>query len=328
MHFWLVFAGAEKVAANFRLHQETSAARESGTTMPASGTPHALIMSLRPHQWVKNTLVFGGLVFSHSLFDWTAIWHSLGAFAAFCLASSGVYLLNDLQDLEQDRRHPTKRLRPLAAGMVPPITAGATMVVLLLGSTAGGFLLGPQFAVILSVYILMNIVYSLSLKRVVIVDVMVIAIGFVLRAVAGAVVIGVSASPWLILCTFMLALLVGLGKRRHELSLLGTGAQEHRTSLEDYSVQFLDMLMGIAGATAVVTYSLYTLAEETVSRFGSSHIVFTTPFVVYGVFRYLYLTHQHKEAGDPARLFLTDVPTLLNLLLWASMVCVIIYWPL
>lgn len=283
-------------------------------------------LALRPHQWVKNVLVFGALVFSHSLLDWSAIQLSMSAFMLFCAASSGIYLLNDLRDLEQDRNHPTKRLRPLASGAVNPSTAFIVMGLLLAGSLVGSFVLRAEFAVILLSYVILNIAYSFGLKRMVIVDVMVIALGFVFRAVAGAVVIGVATSPWLILCTLTLALLVGFGKRRHELSLLGSDAQNHRASLESYSLPFLDMMMGISGATAVVTYSLYTLAAETVARVGTHYLVLTVPWVMYGIFRYLYLVHQQKEGGDPSHLFVSDRPTLVNAILWAVTVCLVIYW--
>lgn len=283
-------------------------------------------LALRPHQWVKNVLIFGALVFSHSLLDWSAVRLSVAASLLFCAASSGVYLLNDLRDLEQDRKHPTKRLRPLASGAVNPSVALVVMPALLAGSLVGAFYLRAEFASILLAYVMLNIAYSCGLKRMVIVDVMVIALGFVFRAVSGAVVIGVPTSPWLVLCTLTLALLVGFGKRRHELFLLGNEAQGHRASLESYSLPFLDMMMGISGATAVVTYSLYTLAPETAARVGSPYLVLTVPWVMYGIFRYLYLVHQQKEGGDPTHLFVSDSPTLVNAILWAVTVCLVIYY--
>jgi 4-hydroxybenzoate polyprenyltransferase len=287
----------------------------------------ALLVSLRAHQWVKNILVFGGVIFSRSLLHWEVVRLSLWAFVTFCFASSGVYLLNDLRDLEADRRHPTKRLRPLAAGRLTPVSAGIAMAVLLIGSSLAALSLSWSFSIVLWTYVVLNVAYSTGLKRVVILDVMMVATGFVLRAVAGAVVIGVQASPWLILCTLMLALLVGFGKRRHELSLLQSEARNHRASLDGYSVQFLDLMMAIAGGAAVVTYALYTMAEETVARFGSRSLVLTTPWVLYGVFRYLYLVHQRMEGGDPAQLFVTDIPTLVNGLLWIVAICFILYGP-
>jgi len=304
------------------------AEQEARPRRRATHTAQALVASLRPQQWVKNTLVFGGLIFSRSLSQSEAVWLSLGAFLTFCMASSSVYLLNDLRDMEADRKHPVKCRRPLASGALSPGLATVTMVLLLLGSAFGAFLLHrPAFSVILSAYVLLNVAYSLGLKRVVLVDVMLVALGFVLRAVAGAAVIGVQASPWLVLCTLMLALFVGFGKRRHELTLLRSAAHGHRQSLEEYSVQFLDIMMTITGGAAVVTYALYTMAEETVARFGSRYLILSLPFVLYGVFRYLYLIHQRAEGGDPARLFVADPPTLLNVALWLAVICFILYGP-
>jgi len=306
---------------------ELATAGWSADALGAARTLRAITRSLRPHQWVKNSLIFGGLIFSRSLLHWEVVWLSISAFITFCLASSAVYLLNDLRDIEADRRHPTKRLRPLAAGELSPVSAGITMAALLIGSTLAALSLGWSFSVVLWTYLVLNVAYSMGLKRVVILDVMVVATGFVLRAVAGAVVIKVQPSPWLILCTLMLALLVVFGKRRHELSLLEGEARNHRASLDGYSIQFLDLMMGIAGASAVVTYALYTMADETVARFGTRHLVVTTPWVLYGVFRYLYLVHQRMEGGDPAYLFVTDRPTLVNGLMWVLVVCFILYAP-
>jgi 4-hydroxybenzoate polyprenyltransferase len=290
-------------------------------------TLRALAVSLRPYQWVKNTLVFGGLIFSHSMFHWSAVWQSIEAFMVFCMASSSVYLLNDICDLEEDRRHPVKRLRPLAAGALSPTLAAATMVIFFGGSLADSFRLRPAFGGVVLTYLVLNIAYSLWLKRVAILDVMIVASGIVFRAIAGAVVIGVVPSPWLILCTMTLALLVGFGKRRHELTLLNEEAQNHRLSLEGYSVQFLDLMMAISAAAAVVSYALYTMAEETVRRFGTRRLILTVPWVIYGIFRYLYLIHKRSGGGDPAKLFLTDFPTLLNVALWVTVVCFVLYGP-
>jgi 4-hydroxybenzoate polyprenyltransferase len=287
----------------------------------------SLVRSLRPHQWIKNMLVFAGLIFSRSLGNQHAIKLSIVAFAIFCMASSAIYLLNDLRDLEADRNHPVKRLRPLASGEVGSALAAATMFVLLIGSAVGSVFLRPQFGVVVGAYLVMNVGYSLGLKRLVIIDVMIVAMGFVLRAIAGAVVIGVLASPWLILCTLTLALLVGFGKRRHELTLLNDEAKNHRQSLNGYSVGYLDVMMTIAAGAVVVTYALYTMAEETVARFGSRNLILTLPCVFYGVFRYLYLVHMRVEGGDPTKLFVTDRPTLINVAVWIGIVSLILYGP-
>jgi 4-hydroxybenzoate polyprenyltransferase len=287
----------------------------------------AWVASLRPHQWVKNSLVFSGLIFSGSLVRKEAVWISLTAFLIFCLGSSGVYLLNDLRDLEADRRHPVKRLRPLAAGTITRTAASVSLIILLVSSITVALLLHQSFGLVFSLYLLLSIAYSLGLKQIVILDVMVVASGFVLRAVAGAIVIGVQASHWLILCTLMLALLVAFGKRRQELILLNNDAPNHRAILGAYTTQLLDLMMAITSAASVITYSLYTMASETVARVGSRNLILTVPFVLYGVFRYLYLVHRREGKEDPARLFVTDLPMLVNALLWVIAVCFIIYGP-
>ncbi len=296
---------------------------------PAHSTrlTHALAKSLRPHQWVKNALVFGGLVFSQRLFDLYSVLLSVQAFLLFCFAASSVYLLNDLNDLDEDRRHPKKKLRPLAAGLIQPSIVAITMGLLAIGSLVGAFLLNAAFGSILALYLVMNVGYSLKLKHVAILDVMIIALGFVLRAVAGAAAIQVTASPWMVLCTLTLALLVGFGKRRNELVVLKEDAASHRACLEGYTVHFLDLMMTISAGAAVVTYALYTMAEETAVRFGSHGLVLTTPFVIYGIFRYLYLIHITSEGGDPSKLFVSDKPTLINGFLWLTVSAVCVYGP-
>lgn len=306
-----------------QLAAETRRAPVAGAMNVARG----LLASLRPHQWVKNLLVFGGLIFSHSLFEWRNVALSFSAFVIFCLASSAIYLLNDLSDLRADRAHPLKRFRPLAAGLYSQNAARLMMVLLLVVASTMSLLFREKFSIVLGSYVLMNVGYSLGLKRVVILDVMMIALGFVLRAVAGAAIIGVSASPWLVLCTFMLALLMGFGKRRHELNLLQEEATNHRQTLQGYSLQFLDLMMTITGGAAVVCYALYTMADETTVRFGTQSLVLTVPFVLYGIFRYLFLVHKRMEGGDPARLVVSDLPTLINVALWVGAVCLIVYGP-
>lgn len=288
---------------------------------------YALAKSLRPHQWIKNTLVCGGLIFSRSLFHLPSILLTLQAFLLFCFAASSVYLLNDLNDLEEDRRHPKKKLRPLAAGLISPTLVAATMCVLAVGSVVGSFVINVPFGCLVLFYLAMNVGYSLKLKHVAILDVMIIAIGFVLRAVAGAVAIRVEPSPWLFLCTLTLALLVGFGKRRNELTVLKDEAASHRVCLEGYSTHFLDLMMTISAGAAVVTYALYTMADQTAARFGSHALVLTTPFVIYGIFRYLYLIHMKFEGGDPSKLFVTDKPTLINGFLWLTSCAFCVYGP-
>ncbi len=287
----------------------------------------ALLKSMRPHQWVKNLLLFGGLVFSQSLLDPARVLLALQGFLLFCLASSAVYLLNDLHDIEKDRQHPKKRLRPLASGALSPRAAMTAMAGLAAMAVWGGFLLGVTFGALVAIYLIQNVAYTHSLKRQPILDVMCIASGFVLRAIAGSIVIGTVPSPWIVLCTMTLAVFVGFGKRRHELVSLSENATKHRDCLAGYSQQFLDLMMAVSAASAVVSYSLYTVADQTVARFGTHLLMATTPFVMYGIFRFFYLVHLRTEGGDPSKLFVTDRPTLINGGLWAVTVCAIVYSP-
>jgi 4-hydroxybenzoate polyprenyltransferase len=287
----------------------------------------SLLRAMRPYQWVKNLLVFGGLIFSKSLFDGVALVRSVQAFFLFCFASSAVYLLNDLKDVERDRLHPQKRLRPLASGELNTSVARAAMLLLASVAVAGGYQLGISFGTWLLLYLALNVAYTLVLKHQPILDVMCIASGFVIRAVAGVIVIAAVPSPWIILCTMTLAFFVGFGKRRHELTSLNDDATKHRDSLAGYSAQFLDLMMAVSAAAAMMSYALYTVADETVERFGSHLLMATTPFVMYGVFRYFYLVQLKAGGGDPAKLLVTDRPTLINGFLWAVTICVIIHTP-
>ncbi len=287
-----------------------------------------LLKAMRPYQWVKNLLLFGGLVFTKSLFDVAALVRSVEAFFLFCFASSAVYLLNDLKDIERDRLHPQKRLRPLASGELNVTVAKWAMLLLAAIAVAGGYQLGISFGTWLLLYLTLNVAYTLVLKHQPILDVMCIASGFVIRAVAGVIVLAAVPSPWIVLCTMTLAFFVGFGKRRHELTSLCEDAARHRHSLSGYSAQFLDLMMAVSAATAMVSYALYTVAEETVDRFGSHLLMATTPFVMYGIFRYFYLVQLRAGGGDPSKLLVTDRPTLINGFLWAVAICVIIHTPL
>lgn len=286
-----------------------------------------LLAEMRPLEWSKNLLVFSGVIFSRSLLDADNLRLSLLGFLVFCAASSGIYIFNDLCDLAADREHPIKKNRALASGMLNMNLARFAMTLLFAIAATGALMLGNMFAVVIGVYLVACIGYSLRLKDVVILDVILIASGFVLRAVSGAVLIGVAASEWLVLCTSMVALLIGFGKRRHEIVLLEEKAEGHRRTLSDYSLPFLDAIMNICAGAAVITYALYTRADETIARVGSSAMLLTIPFVVYGVFRYLFLIHKRKVGGDPVQILFSDRPTLLNLLLWIVTVGVVIYVP-
>jgi len=303
---------------------QTIQASAGSKMIPAT---RALARAMRPHQWVKNLLLFGGLIFSRSLFDFSLLLLSIQGFFLFCFASSAVYLLNDLRDIENDRQHPKKRLRPLASGDLSPRLAVTAMLALVVIVVAGGFHLGISFGLLISIYLTLNVAYTFSLKQQPILDVMCIASGFVLRAVAGTIVIATIPSPWIVLCTMTLAVFVGFGKRRHELVSLSDDATKHRSCLAGYSQQFLDLMMAVSGASALVSYALYTVADQTVTRFGTQLLMATTPFVMYGIFRFFYLVHLRTEGGDPSKLFVTDRPTLINGALWAFSICAIVYAP-
>lgn len=303
----------------------TAPPREQKTSRNVWTVLAGVLVSLRPHQWVKNILVFAGLIFSNSLFQDNHLQTAAEAFVVFCLASSGIYLFNDLRDQAADRAHPVRRHRPLASGQISEIAALVTMILLLLGAVLASHRLGLGFSTVVGIYVLLNAGYSFGLKQVVILDVIIVAMGFVLRAVAGAVVINVEPSAWLILCTLMLALMVVSGKRRYDLILAETRPELAHTGKDWYTIEFLDLMTAISGGAAIVTYALYTQAPETVTRFNTRGLILTVPFVLYGVLRYLFLSRRSATAADPAKLMLTDRPTLLNSLLWGIMVCLALY---
>jgi 4-hydroxybenzoate polyprenyltransferase len=287
-----------------------------------------LLKAMRPQQWVKNLLVFAGVLFARRLFELDRLLVASAAFGLFCLASGGIYVINDLLDLEQDRRHPDKRLRPLACGRlkVPVAIAGGGLALLV--SLWGAFRLHPVFGGIAGLYVAQNLLYSKYLKHVVILDVMLIGFGFVLRAVGGAVAVEVEVSSWLILCTFLLALFLGFSKRRQEIVRLKEAGEGHRSVLTDYSPQFLDTMIGIVTAATLMSYALYTTSEQTVQKFHTRHLILTLPFVLYGIFRYLYLMHLQEKGDNPTEVLLKDPAMQVNLLLWVLAVVGIIYFRL
>jgi 4-hydroxybenzoate polyprenyltransferase len=285
----------------------------------------AAFVSLRPHQWTKNLLVFAALAFSKHLFEADALLRALGAFAIFCGLSGSVYLVNDVADLERDRLHPRKKLRPMASGELAPRPALGLALLLALLGLAGSALLGLPFLVSAATYLLLNLAYSFRLKDAVILDVIAISLGFVLRAVAGAVVISVRISDWLLVCTFLLALFLALSKRRHELVFLEGNAREHRAILAEYSPYLLDQMISVVTASCLVAYCFYTMAAETVEKYETDRLSWTIPFVLYGIFRYLYLVHRKEQGGSPTDVLLTDRPLLLDVALWAVAVVAIVY---
>jgi 4-hydroxybenzoate polyprenyltransferase len=285
----------------------------------------SIFVTLRPQQWVKNFVLFAGLVFSQNLSNSDMVLKTIFGFALFCLLSSSVYILNDILDIESDRKHPLKSNRPIARGDIKISTAVILFAILALVSLVLSYRLSPSFALTALVYFVLNLLYSLYLKHVVIIDVMCIALGFVLRAVAGAVVIGVEISAWLIVCTTLLALFLGFGKRRHELMLLDSQATDHRKSLSEYSQYFLDQMISVVTASTVIAYAFYTLSPDVESKLGTKHMDLTIPFVLYGVFRYLYLIHRKEGGGSPTKMLLNDKPILANIILWLISVVLIVY---
>jgi len=284
-----------------------------------------LARSLRPHQWVKNVLLFAALVFARRLGDPDAVLHAVAGFALFCLLSSGVYLLNDVIDREHDRLHPRKRHRPIASGLVPAPVALAAAAVLFAVGLAGASRLSTGFLVVAVLYVGASLAYCLGIKRLVILDVMVLASGYPLRAVAGAEAIGVSFSNWLLLCTSLLALFLGFCKRRQELTSLGDDASGHRAVLAAYSVPFLDQMIAVVTASTVVAYTFYAFSPEVAAKLGTDKLGFTIPFVIYGIFRYFYLVHMRGEGGRPARDLVRDVPLLVNSVLYGLTVLLVLY---
>ncbi len=282
---------------------------------------------MRPGEWTKNLFVFAGLLFGQRLTNFDAVLRSIGAFAVFCALASVVYLVNDVMDREQDRQHPRKRLRPIASGALQASTAILMAVVLAIGALGAAWGMGVRFGAVATTYVILLVLYSGPLKHIVIIDVLTIAIGFVLRVVAGAVAVEVPMSPWLLICTILLALFLGLSKRRHELTLLADGAIGHRRILQEYSPYLLDQMIGVVTASTLMAYILYATSHETAEKFGTSLLGLTIPFPLYGIFRYLYLVHHREGGGSPAELLLNDRPLLACVALWAVAVAVIIYRP-
>jgi len=296
---------------------------------PAGPRPVALslLASLRPYQWTKNLIIFGALGLGQRLFDLRSLLYATAAFAIFCALSGVVYLINDIADREADRRHPVKMYRPIASGALPVRVALGAALVLAATSLSAAFLLRPMFGVVSAVYLALLALYSGPLKHIVIIDVLTIAIGFVLRAAAGAVAIDVPISHWLYVLTILLALFLALSKRRHELVLLADRATGHRKILEEYSPYLLDQMISVVTASTLLAYAFYTVSPETVAKFGTDRLGLTLPFPLYGIFRYLYLVHQKEGGGSPAEMLLTDRPLLVCVALWAVTVALIIYGP-
>lgn len=286
---------------------------------------HSLIKLSRPTQWLKNGVVFAALIFGSRISDLDSVILAMVAAAVFCLLSSSVYTLNDLFDRENDRAHPLKKERPIAAGLISPAIAGVWATLLAASALVGALAVNWHLMSVSLVFLVLNLLYSTILKKIVILDVMSISFSFVLRAYAGALAIGVPASKWMLINTMLLALFLGFGKRRHELTLLDRGAADHREILGRYSPYLLDQLIGVVTASVVVCYMLYSFSPEVSEKLGTENLFLTIPFVVYGVFRYLYLIHKEERGGSPTRVLIGDKPLLMNVLLWLATVTAILY---
>jgi len=286
----------------------------------------AMLRLTRPTQWLKNGVVVAALIFSGEAVHTGAAEVTALAVVIFCLLSSSVYVFNDLVDCEKDRRHPLKKGRPIASGQVPPTAAGIFSALLLAVGLGAAWFINGAFFIVAVLYVVLNLAYSVRLKNVVIVDAMSIAVGFVLRAYAGALAIDVPASKWLLINTLFLALFLAFGKRRHELVFLEDKAVAHRRILSKYSPYLLDQLTGIVTASVVVVYMLYTFSSEVSTKLGTENLFLTIPFVIYGIFRYLYLIHKEDGGGSPTSVLIGDRPILINVILWLATVVVVLYF--
>lgn len=285
----------------------------------------ALIETMRPKQWIKNLLVYAGALFSLKLFDPVSIGRATAAFFLFCMISGCVYIMNDVLDYKRDKVHPEKKKRPIPSGRLPRPVAMGALVVIFLVAFGVSFYLSIPFGIIALTYFIMNIAYSLKLKHVVIIDVMIIALGFVFRAVAGALVINVAFSHWLLICTMLLALFLAICKRRHELNLIKENAGKHRAVLEFYTPALVDQMTSVVTASALVSYALYTISPEVTEKMGTDKLIYTFPFVLFAIFRYLYLVMARNQGGSPEKVFLKDPAMIIDLFLWIATVVTILY---
>lgn len=284
-----------------------------------------LIRALRPHQWTKNLLVFAGIIFAQRLLDPLALTRSVAVFLLFCAAASAVYLFNDSCDRERDRLHPLKRNRAIAAGRVSLSVALTTAALLAALALIGSAALGPpSLALLFVAYLVMQVAYTTALKRVAIVDALIVAVGFVMRAVAGALAIDVRISTWLLICTTFFALFVSLAKRRQEIVELPEGSA-HRVSLTGYTAPFLDQLIGVTTAACLMAYALYTADAETAEHLGTPLMPLTLPFVIYAFFRFLFIARTRDDISDPALAVVRDPGMLIAVVLWGLVTCAIVY---
>jgi 4-hydroxybenzoate polyprenyltransferase len=285
----------------------------------------AFISTLRPVQWTKNLFVFAAVFFSKSLVNPHAVLKVCAAFIIFCLISGCTYIFNDLCDRESDRKHPVKSKRPIASGEIGTAQAVGLLIACLAIALTGAYLVGIPFFIVSCAAFALQVLYSLFLKKIVIVDVFIIAIAFVLRVAAGAVAVDVELSSWILICTLLLALFLALGKRKHEFVMVESGEANGRKVLQEYTGQLLDQMTSITAASTVIAYALYTVSESTIARFHTANLVYTIPFVLYGIFRYLYLIHKRQEGGYPENILISDKPLYIDILLWLLTAGTILY---
>lgn len=285
----------------------------------------AVVKSMRPTQWMKNLFIFAAIIFAQRFFDIPLLLKTSAAFLVFCILSGALYILNDLNDIEEDKLHPKKSARPIASGQIGKSQALFLFFILSLISLFLAFWLNKYFFIAAFIYFILQLAYSLRLKHMVILDVFIVAAGFVIRVIAGGLVIEIPLSSWLLVCTMMLALFLAMSKRRHELLLLEDNATEHRPILMEYSPYLLDQMIAVVTASTLIAYCLYTISEETVAKFGTTNLLLTSPFVLYGIFRYLYLIHQKGKGGSPEELIIKDKPLLIDILFWIGSVGLVLY---
>jgi len=279
---------------------------------------------MRPQQWLKNLFIYAPIFFSQNIFEVPLLIKATVAFITFCILSGALYTFNDLKDIEEDKQHPQKSKRPLALGKLKKSTAVISIIILTALAFVSAGIINKEFLAICLIYCGLQIAYSIWLKHVIILDVFVVAAGFLIRVVAGGLAIDVSLSSWLLICTTLLALFLAMSKRRHELVLLEDNAHNHRSILREYSPYLLDQMIAVVTASTLIAYSLYTISTETITKFGTRKLIYTIPFVLYGIFRYLYLVHQKSEGGSPEALIIKDKPLLIDIFLWVMTVALIL----
>lgn len=289
------------------------------------GKSQAILESLRPLQWTKNLFIFAGILFSRNILNPVLLSKVIASFFIFSFFTGSVYILNDIIDLEEDKRDPLKSRRPIASGRLKKSNAIAAGVVILPFSLGLAYWLDMPFFATMLLYFLLQLIYSLLLKHIFILDVFAIACGFLLRVIAGAVIIDVEVSPWLLICTIFLSLFLALGKRRHEVVTSEERAQNHNKTIGKYNIYLLDQMIFVVGASTLVVYVLYTLSAETISKFGTRNLIFTAPFVFYGIFRYFYLIYQKGAGGNPENILIKDMPLLADIILWIFAAGIILY---